>query len=122
MRPTPMIAGVARRRRGLSLVEVQISFVVLGIVLAGLAPVVVMQYRQHRRLQSRFPTGSTFYLAPSDCRWASKLGVRARLHTQVPMAPAATPTALNSQQIEAFSYNPGDDTATAVVNTDPIQP
>ena len=50
-----------RRRRGFSLLEVQIAFVLLGISLAGLCPFVVMQLRQLVNLESRFmATSYTF--------------------------------------------------------------
>jgi len=43
-----------RRRRGSSLLEVQIAFALLGIGLAGLCPFVVMQLKQLLNLESRF--------------------------------------------------------------------
>ena len=50
-----------RWRRGSSLLEVQIAFVMLGIGLAGLCPFVVMQLRQLVNLESRFmATSYTF--------------------------------------------------------------
>ena len=50
-----------RRRRGSSLLEVQIAFAVLGIGLAGLCPFVAMQLRQLVNLESRFmATSYTF--------------------------------------------------------------
>ncbi len=42
---------VAPRRRGISLVENQIAFVVLGIGLAGLCPIVTMYFRQLANLE-----------------------------------------------------------------------
>ncbi len=108
-----------RRRPGVSLVEVQIAFVVLGFVLAGLAPMVVSQYRQHRRLQARFPAGATYYLVPVDNRWAAKFGARARVQSAVPSPPAASLPSLNSQVVESWTYSAANDSATAVVNTDP---
>lgn len=42
-----------RRRRGQSLLEVQVAFAVLGIGLAGLSQLVVMQIRQVRVLENR---------------------------------------------------------------------
>ena len=61
-----------RRRRGSSLLEVQIAFVVLGIGLAGLCPFVVMQLRQLVNLEKRLmatsytykSTGAVAYTAP----------------------------------------------------------
>jgi hypothetical protein len=50
-----------RWRRGSWLLEVQIAFVMLGIGLAGLCPVVAMQLRQLVNLESRFmATSYTF--------------------------------------------------------------
>ena len=55
-RSTPSIEGQASERhirRGYSLLEVQVAFAILGIGLAGLCPLVVMQLRQVRQLELR---------------------------------------------------------------------
>ncbi len=80
-------AGPAsRRRRGSSLVEVQVAFTILGIGLMGLCQLVVVQLRQVRVLEKRLQgqvvqtnassgtsvtmlTGNTYYLVP----WQSPL-------------------------------------------------
>ena len=51
-----------RWRRGSSLLEVQMAFAILGIGLAGLCPLVVMQLKQLVNLESRFmATSYTFH-------------------------------------------------------------
>jgi type II secretory pathway pseudopilin PulG len=78
------------RRRGYSLLEVQVAFAVLGIGLAGLCPLVVMELRQVRQLELRLQgevvqtsvltgqsqtmlEGTTHYIVPWTNPWAQKL-------------------------------------------------
>jgi hypothetical protein len=86
----------AARRRGLSFLELQIAFVLLGIALAGLGPLVVMQSQQLRRLESRFNHQDTYYLVPSDDPWARKLGAVASIETVEPAAAAAPVTLVDN--------------------------
>jgi type II secretory pathway pseudopilin PulG len=74
------------RRQGYTLVEVQVAFMILGIGLAGLCPLVVMQLRQVRVLEQRLQgqviqtqTGqtmleaNTYYIVPWTNPWTQKL-------------------------------------------------
>jgi type II secretory pathway pseudopilin PulG len=76
----------SRSRRGYSLLEVQIAFAILGIGLAGLCPLVVMQLRQVRQLELRLQghvvntrygqtmlAGQTYYIVPWQNPWTQKL-------------------------------------------------
>jgi type II secretory pathway pseudopilin PulG len=77
-------------RRGYSLLEVQVAFAILGIGLAGLCPLVVMQLRQVRQLELRLQgnvvetnpvtgtsqtmlQGTSYYIVPWTNTWAQKL-------------------------------------------------
>jgi hypothetical protein len=79
-----------RARRGYTLLEVQVSFALLGIGLAGLCPVVSMQLRQVRVLEKRLQgqvvetnpvsgnahtmlTANTYYVVPWQNPWTQKL-------------------------------------------------
>ena len=61
-------------RRGFSFLELQVAFVLLGIALAGLVPLVVMQSKQLLAIESRLSCEETHYFAPTDSAWARKLG------------------------------------------------
>lgn len=50
--------GDGRRRTAFSLLEVQVAFVLLGIGLAGIGPLVFMQLRLARKIQGGFGTSS----------------------------------------------------------------
>jgi hypothetical protein len=76
-------------RAGYSFLELQVAFVLLGIALAGLGPLVVMQSRQLRMLEARFDHQQTYYLVPSTNVWAGKLGAPAAIETA---DPGAVPT------------------------------
>jgi type II secretory pathway pseudopilin PulG len=87
----PKDAAFARYSRGgYTLIEVQVAFTLLGIGLAGLCPLVVMQLRQVRQLELRFQgqvvqksfltgqsqtmlQGSTYYIVPWTNPLAQKL-------------------------------------------------
>ncbi|NQU25621.1 MAG: type II secretion system protein [Candidatus Nealsonbacteria bacterium] len=71
-------------RPGFSFLELQVAFVLLSIALAGLAPLVVMQSRQVKRLESRFNHQTTYHLTPSTNVWARKLGAAAMIETEDP--------------------------------------
>jgi type II secretory pathway pseudopilin PulG len=83
-------------RSGFTFLELQVAFVVFGIALAGLGPLVVMQLRQCERLEDRFNTTTTYYLDPSLDEWARKLGAAALVRTQdpAPRPPPAPPPAV----------------------------
>lgn len=71
---------IESRRRGSALLEVQLAFAVLGVGLAGLCPIVVMQYRQLWILEQRFKAddyvfkniGKPVYVWRSNHDYASK--------------------------------------------------
>jgi hypothetical protein len=83
-------------QRGSLLLEAQIAFALLGIALAGLCPLVVMQLRQLVKLESRLQASTYvyhnvgmapstvqsnqfYYLVPWNNPWARKLTTRAQL-------------------------------------------
>jgi type II secretory pathway pseudopilin PulG len=78
------------KRRGYALLEVQVAFALLGIGLAGICPLVVMQLRQVRQLELRLEgqvvatnpatgvrttmlPGNTYYIVPWINVWAQKV-------------------------------------------------
>jgi hypothetical protein len=98
----PVGAARRRARRGYMLYEVQVGFVLLGIGLAGLCPLVVMQLRQVRQLELRMqgqvslrgvtmvmPTAPTYYIVPWQNQWAQKLAGSAQIvaATSIPCDP-----------------------------------
>lgn len=117
----PGCASRAALRRGYMLVEVQAAFVLLGIGLAGLCPLVVMQLRQVRQLEMRLrgqviwtstitgvsqtmvimsngeisPT-PTYYIVPWQNPWAQKLTGSAQIVEQASIpcdpGPLANPS------------------------------
>ena len=55
----PGVQPVIGRRRGVIYLEIQVALVVLGIGLAGLCPLVVMQMKLLRKIESPDPTSTT---------------------------------------------------------------
>lgn len=66
-------------RTGFTLVELQISFLVFAIGVAGLGPLVVMQSRHLKTIENRFNSQTVYYLSPSPDGWARKLGAGASM-------------------------------------------
>jgi type II secretory pathway pseudopilin PulG len=108
----PVGAARRRARRGYMLLEVQVAFVLLGIGLAGLCPLVVMQLRQVRQLELRMqgqvslrgvtmvmPTAPTYYIVPWQNQWAQKLAGSAQIVEATPIpcdpGPLQNPSDVN---------------------------
>jgi hypothetical protein len=66
-------------RRAFSFLEVQFAFVLLSISVAGLVPLIVMQTKHVRLLESQLEPDVVHYLLPSQNVWARRLGVPAKL-------------------------------------------
>jgi hypothetical protein len=86
-----------RGRAGFTLLEAQVSFVLLGVALAGVGPIVVFQMKLSRRLQQganpqtgRFGTSGVAHLIAHDDPWMRKLGASATIAASGG-PPAATP-------------------------------
>jgi type II secretory pathway pseudopilin PulG len=74
--------------RAFSLLEVVFAFTLLGITLAGLVPLVVMQSRYVGKLEARLDPDAVQHLIPSGDSWARRLGVSSQCTT----SDAKTPT------------------------------
>jgi type II secretory pathway pseudopilin PulG len=100
-----------RRRRGNSLLEVQVAFAVMGVGLAGMCQLAVVQLRQVRALENRLQgqvvqsssttgtsqtmlTGQTYYLVPWQNPWTRKVTGAAQIvngATTIPCDPGMLP-------------------------------
>lgn len=85
------ISVIKKNRRGFSMLEVQIAFTLLGIALAGICPLIVMQLKMSRKIQqgfnpqtAYFHPGDTFYLVPPSDPWERKLGIAAAVKSSAP--------------------------------------
>jgi len=89
-------------RKGFSLVELQISFLVFAIGVAGLGPLVVMQSRHLSKIESRFNSNNVYYLTPSNDEWARKLGAGASMSTVNPGDRPAAPVLVLDDSDSSF--------------------
>jgi hypothetical protein len=129
----------AIRRRGSSLVEVQVAFTILGIGLMGLCSFVVVQLRQVRVLEKRLQgqvvvtnagtgtsttmlSANTYYLVPWQNRLAQKLTGAAQVCTSATnscdpgalgVPPLATPSQVTVVELDASA---GSQNVTAYVD------
>ena len=121
-----------RRRGGYTLLEVQVAFAVLGIGLAGLCPLVVMQLRQVRQLELRLEAqvvqtsfltgqnqtmlpGNAYYIVPWTNPLAQKLAGSAPILTSATNScdPGALPLPTPAPQSYPVSIVELDATATS---------
>jgi hypothetical protein len=83
----------ARRPRGFTYLELEVSFLLFAVALSGLAPLVVMHSRQVRSTETRLDADDTHYFRPSSNPWARKLGAAASLSVDPP-SPTTEPVLL----------------------------
>jgi hypothetical protein len=76
------------------MLELVVAVLLFAIALGGLCPLVVMQSKQLQKLQSRFSSQATYYLAPATDDWTRKLGAAAGLQSQDPGAGPQSPILL----------------------------
>jgi len=107
-----------RPQRGFSLLELQIGFVVLGIGLVGLGPLVITQVKQLRALDSQLSEKSTYYFVPSSDPWMRKLGAAATTTATAPGAatPPVQAGAANAVSVISLVESPTGDVLTATVS------
>ncbi len=90
-------------RNGFSLLEVQIAFVLLGIALAGLCPLLVIQSKQVKQIENQLNDRTTYYLIPLTNQWARKLGASASVQTTDPGPSASGPVLLLTNGDAAYA-------------------
>jgi hypothetical protein len=105
------------RRPAFSLLELEVAFVVFGVALSGLCPLVVMQTRHVKYLEARLSPQTVHYLVPSSNTWAQKLGAAATVTAQAPAAgsPPSAPAPVNQVQILSLNKTLTGQTVTAHV-------
>ncbi len=123
-------------RRGQTLLEVQVSFVLLMIGMAGICRVVVMQLRQVRQLELRLEaqvvntrlgqtmlSGQPYYLVPWQNPWAQKLAGSGQIlgwatnpcdPGTLPVPSSAPPA--NPVTVVELDASPGSESLTAYVD------
>ena len=115
-------------RRGQSLLEVQVAFALLGIGLAGLCQLVVVQLRQVRAMENRLQgqvvqysaskgtsttmlSGQTYYIIPWQNIWARKLTGAAQVvqttsvPPKIPCDPGPDPAEWGATQVDVISVD-----------------
>jgi type II secretory pathway pseudopilin PulG len=108
-------------RAGFSLLELQVAFVVFGIALTGLCPLVVMQTRHVKNLEARLNPQTVYYFVPSSDLWTAKLGAAATVTSQyvTPTPPPTPPTPVNQVQILSLDKSLTSEIVTAHVSVSP---
>jgi len=90
-RDTPGVCRGRRRRAGFTYLELSVAFVLFGLAIGSVGPMVVMQSKQLRQLESRFEGDTTYYVVPIEDDWAGKLARRATVETTLPLAAVPPP-------------------------------
>ena len=109
-------------RPGFSLLELEVAFVVLGVALSGLCPLVVMQTRHVKDLEARLSPQTVYYLVPSSNSWAQKIGAAAMVTAQAATAGSSpsAPSPVNQVQILSLDKTLTGKTVTAHVSVQAI--
>lgn len=117
-----MIGDRSARRSGSTYLEVQVAFAVLGVALAGLAPVVVSQLRMTERVEDLLPSDVQLYFAPMTDPWARKLGIDADLLAvdPGPSAGESGTTPVNTVEVVLADVGGLDDLASVEVLVEKI--
>jgi hypothetical protein len=113
----------SRARRGISLIEVQVAMVTLGILLCGIGPISALYIRQLGQAEKRFDPQTVYYLVPASDFWTRKLGVAATLSTQDPGTSSLSdplPTT-NTVLLESLQKSISSEDVTAQVDVQPTQ-
>ena len=84
-----------RTRAGYTIAEALVAFVLLGIGLTGICPLVVMQLRMSSKIgkgldpaSASFGAGQTWLIVPASDPWVRKLGVAASIQAQTDTLPS----------------------------------
>ncbi|WP_169979084.1 type II secretion system protein [Tautonia rosea] len=116
-------------RRGSTYLEVQVAFAVLGVALAGLAPIVASQTRLISQIEQMISTDAVNYLVPaqhlgaSENLWVRKLGFDATLSVNPPATNLETPIdRANSISITSSNLSLIEQNAWVEVSVTPIDP
>ena len=69
--------AVGRRTRGFTLLELQVTLVIMSVGLLSFAALLAMQGRQMRSVEQWCSTSPTYYVVSHSNRWMRKLGAPA---------------------------------------------
>src|SRR5271168_2259390 len=95
------------RRRGYSMLEMEIAFGVFGVILAGLCPVVVAELRHVKKLESRFQPSVNYYVVPRPEPWTQKLAGTASVTTTAPSgSTTSAPSVVNTVTVNSLEASP----------------
>jgi len=91
------VPGGAFRRRhppkaaAYTLLELQVTLVILGAGLLAMPPLMAMQSRQIRHVEAWCRSGPTFYVVSQSNRWLRRLGAPAQMETEAGHSPWTPP-------------------------------
>jgi prepilin-type N-terminal cleavage/methylation domain-containing protein len=102
--PYPGVSPPVARRRGFTILELEVAMVLFGVALTGVCPLMVMYSKQLKNMQGRFNPQTAYYLVPSSDAWTRKLGAAASVVTQDPGAPPppGSPMPVNDVEIQSL--------------------
>lgn len=115
-----------RPRRGVTLLEVQVALIVLGITLAGICPILIVQSKLLRKFESRaadaknfqvilgqrMPDGATVpvtILQPQPDSWIRRLGISATFAEKADPQTYSTPTDMTVRNLVTIQPARGTD-------------
>ena len=102
-----------RHRRGFSLLEIQASFVVLGLSVAGLVPFAIAQLKLVATLERRLPPNATFALISNNHQMVTLLAAGSGTTTPAGVgstsASGTVSTTASARAVEITQVQPSPD-------------
>jgi prepilin-type N-terminal cleavage/methylation domain-containing protein len=115
----------ARQRRAFTLLELEVTLVILAVGLLGVASLMAMQSRQMRRVEAWCRTSPTYTVLSHTNRWLRQLNAPAELTgnpAQSAWAPPVTHKAKYTLAPGSVERHLGDQQMSVVVTLEPVSP
>jgi len=92
-RPAGRCRGAGPARRAYTLLELQVTLVILATGVLGVSALLAVQGRQIRQVEAWCREAPTYYLLTHTNRWMRRLEAGAELHAQAGQTPWSPPVA-----------------------------
>ncbi len=84
-------SGFGRRTRGFTLLELQVTLVIMGVGMLSFAGLLAMQGRQMRSVEQWCRSSPTYYVVSQSNRWMRQLGAPAAAEETAGQSPWTPP-------------------------------
>ena len=111
-------SGFGRRTRGFTLLELQVTLVIMSVGLLSFAGLLAMQGRQMRSVEQWCRSSPTYYVVSQSNRWMRQLGAPATPEEEAGQSPWTPPvTGTKKYLVTLTSYTRNFDSQEASAGT-----